>query len=125
MCYSLFINRADARRATGSVAGVKKMKIAYLTGRTTNPFTIFSTRKEAVEHILGELGSDYANDFWASDDGESIEEAGRKMVDFTVDIFDSIADLSSSLWAGADTEVVIIELRELANAIEIFERENA
>ena len=55
--------------------------------------SVHATRLEAVAAALESVGSDYANTFWSSKDGQTLEQCGRTCLDFSLTIYNGIDDL--------------------------------
>ena len=82
-------------------------------------FELHETAEDAVDHLLREVGSDYSDDFWASDDGESIIENSRSSLDFSLRIYPSVADAVKSQ-VDLDLETLPAVLRSIADAVDRF-----
>ncbi len=78
-------------------------------------FSAHETARAAVSYIINDLGDDYAERIWASDDGEKIEGPGS--TNFIVAIYPSESAAVVSL-RDYDPEVMVVGLRALAEAIE-------
>ena len=99
---------------------VKKM--ALFVSETTYgelKFMLHATREEAVEHLLNEIGPDYANKFWASKDGKNIERSSH-FLDFGICVYENIAEAISGQ-LSSDHDVLSISLRRIADAIDAWE----
>lgn len=81
-------------------------------------FRLHDTAEEAVRYLLDEIGPDYADKFWASDDGLRIERAPG-MTDFNITVHNSIRSAAA---AQMDLDLVAIPfaLRALAEAVETY-----
>ena len=95
--------------------------MAYVSVNTQHgwSYELHETAQEAVAHLLHEVGSDYANDFWASDDGQSIIQSDSSCLDFGLYIFPSEEAALKDLH-DMDFEALPHALRVLADAIETF-----
>ena len=65
-----------------------------------------TSRKAAVKAVLSDLGNDYADRFWASEDGTKIVESTQGMRDFGVAIYDSVDDAIKGETQHADEDAV-------------------
>ena len=90
----------------------------YISENTKNgiEFAAHATAADAVQYLLAELGADYANDFWASADGQIIVISSTSFRDFAVQVHASPRAAMQSI-EGLDDDALPIALRALADAI--------
>lgn len=84
----------------------------------TVKFGVCRTRKEAVSAALATLPGDWGDYFWASADGERIEETDA-MLDFGLTVYNSVADALATQ-CNLDEYAMPPALRRLADAVEDF-----
>lgn len=61
-------------------------------------FKAHEGRAEAVEYLIESVGPDRQDDFWASEDGQQIEQSSRRL-DFSVLIFDTTEEAVKAISA--------------------------
>lgn len=79
-------------------------------------FKAHEGRAEAVEYLIESVGPDRQDDFWASEDGQKIEQSSR-CFDFSVLIFDTTEAAVKAI-AALDPYALPQTLQALAQAIQ-------
>ena len=90
----------------------------YISINRYGDFKVHATSAEAVQHCLESLNGDYADAYWASDDGQELIRGDRAdNLDFTLRYYDSAGDALADQ-ISLDAESLPYRLRALADAIE-------